>query len=93
MAGFKDAERGIRSPLSVRVGIDLPKFRGQNEQQDPAAINDDQFQRLENVRLDGTAIKPRPGLAALLDEEMDGCVIGLFDDRNQTLAFGLFWTL
>lgn len=91
MASRDGQEEGIRSPFTLRVGLDVPKFRGENRQNDPASIGDEQFQNLINVRLDGTAIRPRPGLASLLTTPMSNCIVGIFDDENPTSGTALYF--
>lgn len=75
-------ELGVRSPFNIRVGLDVPRFRGMNRQSDAGAIGDDQFWLIQNARIDGTGIKNRPGLSALFTEALSGCVYGIFDDLN-----------
>lgn len=88
MPSPKGHERGIRNPFSVRVGIDLDRFRGTNTQGDPGAIRDDQFQALENVSHDGTRWGSRDGQSKVNSAvAMTGCVYGMWDD-DDGIGFG-----
>lgn len=71
-------ELGMRSPLKLRVGIDVPHFAGVNLQQDAAAIDPNQFQSLINVRLRGE-IQDRGGQEKITTSAASSCVIGVFD--------------
>lgn len=95
MPGPKGQERGLRSPFSLRAGMDIPQFKGMNVQDDPASMGDDQFQMLENIRLGGGAgIRPRPGLSKTNATSLAGCIIGVWDDRVPETGGGyvLLWT-
>lgn len=84
----KAQERGIRSPLLVRVGTDIAKLRGTNTQGDPGSIGDDQFQALINVSSDGTRWGSRDGQSKVNSAAaMTGCVYGMWDD-DDGLGFG-----
>ena len=90
----RDTEAGVRNTQSFRVGIDMPRFRGMNRNADAGAISNEEFWTLVNIRLSGDGpITSRPGLEPVLDSALDGCVVGIFDDRNPSEAFGFFWTL
>lgn len=86
----ENQELGIRSTLSLRVGIAPERFRGMDRESDPGALSVEDFYLLENVRLNGGAILCRPGLVSEIDDALDGCVIGIWDDRNESL-FSLVW--
>ena len=88
MAQTKGHERGIRNPFSVRVGIDIERFRGTNTQGDPGSIRDDQFQALENVSHDGTRWGSRDGQSKVNSAAaVTGCILGQWDD-DDGLGFG-----
>jgi hypothetical protein len=75
----KGKEQGIRQRFSARAGIDLPRWRGKNKQDDPGGIGDDEFQELINIRHKGTKLVNRPGLTRIHTTVLDGEVKGVFD--------------
>lgn len=79
MAQPKGSEKGVRGVYSLRVGLDIPRFRGVNREHDPGAIGADEFQYAENVRHDGMRLKSRPGLAKVNGSaQLTGKVMGIF---------------
>ncbi len=79
---IKPPESGIRSPYHLRLGIDIPRWRGLNKEKDPGAIGDDEFQEAVNIRiLPNGAIRPRGGQSKVNTSAMAGCVEGIFDDE------------
>lgn len=88
MAHPKGPELGVRSPLSLRVGHEIAKFRGTNTHGDPGSISPDQFQALENVSFDGIKWGSRDGVSKVNSAAaMTGCVYGMWDD-DDGLGFG-----
>jgi hypothetical protein len=88
VAQAKGQELGVRKPYSLRVGLDIEKFRGTNTHGDPGAIGRDQFQALENVSFDGTRWGSRDGLSKVNSAAaMVGCIYGMWDD-DDGLGFG-----
>lgn len=51
MAGPKDRERGTRSPLHLRAGVDVPGFVGAQVKLDPSMIPPNAFQEAINARI------------------------------------------
>lgn len=83
MAAPKGQAAGVRNPYSLRVGLDLLKFRGTNTHGDPGSIGKDQFQKLENVSFDGTRWGSRDGMSKVNSASaMTGCVFGAWDDDD-----------
>ena len=74
MAGPRDKELGIRSPLKLRAGIDFPGWEGINLQNDPGAIRDTQFQTLINARINGNDVVSRGGQTKTYTTGIDGCI-------------------
>lgn len=75
-------ESGRRSPLRLRLGINLDTFRGINLENDPGAIGDDELQLANNIRiLANGKIVGRGGQEKVNTSAMSGCVDGLIDDE------------
>lgn len=67
MAGPKGKERGIRDgPLSLRVGVDIPKLLGAQKQLDSSTIDKGAFQEAINARLVESIIVNRGGQEKLI---------------------------
>jgi len=79
MAGPKDKELGVRSPLKLRAGIDFPTWEGVNRQNDPGAIRDTQFQTAVNVRINGNEVISRGGQTRAYNSGVTGCIYGMID--------------
>lgn len=75
-------DAGLRSPLRLRLGLDIDTFRSVNLENDPGAIGDAEFQRLNNARiLANGKVVPRGGQSKVNTNQMEGCVSGLVDDE------------
>ncbi len=80
-------ELGTKSPYRLRLGQQIDRFRGINREADPGAIRDDELQDARNIRLTASGqIVPRGGKAKVNASAMSGCVEGLIDDEDPTIA-------
>lgn len=81
----------------------FPPFRGMSQPDftggvgdtytgDPATISPNQFFYLQNVRFTGGSLVCRGGLSKANQEAEDGCIVGIFDDRN-SLTPGLLFLI
>ena len=88
---IRGTERGVKTPIRLRVGVDVPRFTGVNTQYDPAAIADHELQLFENGRWSGSDLIARSGLEKVINTPLSGCVDGIYDDREPASS-GLLWT-
>lgn len=86
MAGPRDKELGVRSPLKLRAGIDFPTWEGVNRQNDPGAIRDTQFQTAVNVRINGNEVISRGGQTRAFNSGVTGCIYGMIDVDNEDVG-------
>lgn len=74
-------ELGRKSPIRLRLGVDIDTFRGVNKENDPGAIHDTEFQDLVNARvLANGKVVGRGGQERIITDPMDGCVVDIVDD-------------
>jgi hypothetical protein len=67
----------------MRVGINLPRWRGTNTLGDASSCADDEFRALENVEHDGNKWVSRDGLAKVNSAAaMTGSVYGIWDESD-----------
>lgn len=80
MPTIKGPIQGNRLQYLLRTGINTPEFHGINKQKDPAAIDENQFQSADNVRLRGGRMWARGGQSKFNGTAMTAsCVLGIFD--------------
>ncbi len=83
MSMMQGKERGLRNPFALRVGIQVPRFRGTNTLGDASSCGDDEYRALENVEHDGSKWNSRDGLAKVNSSAaMTGQVYGLWDEGD-----------
>lgn len=75
------ADEGI-NPYEIRVGVSVPRLKGMNRHDDPAAIEPNAHHLLVNTRMDGGEITDRPGSSLEYDSQQTACITGMieFDD-------------
>jgi hypothetical protein len=85
-------ELGLKSPVRLRVGIDIETIRGVNKEGDPGSISDAELQEAINIRIlpSGAAVS-RGGQERVNADALDSCVYGIVDDEVK--AAGPFWWL
>lgn len=75
----KGEEQGTKTPVDLRIGIDIDGFKGVHTNRDPGAIARNALQRARNVRLDEGMPVPRGGQEKILATPIGSAWDGLCD--------------
>lgn len=75
----KGEEQGTKTPVDLRIGIDIDGFKGVYTNRDPGAIPREALQRARNVRIDEGMPVPRGGQEKILETPIDSAWDGICD--------------